>query len=481
VTASGRLDVRDGAIVVLLKAAIGALLLAAGFRAVSDDDFARVVIAQTWAAAPRLDPTGTSWLPWPFWSSGAVMLLADRSLATARAVAFALGLGAMLLVYASARLLGIERRGAVLGTAVAAVLPWSARLGVATVPELPTAALSLFALATLASARGSHRVLGALALSGATLSRYEPWVLAVVFVAMHASERLRPGADRPPVAAAAIAVALALLGPFAWLGHNALVHGDALHFAARVSAYRQAVGARSALADAFGYPLALLREEPELCLLAAVLLGARWHRREGVRPSARRVVIGLGVLVAGLMVAAVRGGAPTHHAGRALLGVWLALALFVGAEAEPVLGRRDRWRPGLVGLLLVILALGAAVLRPWFSRLDSMAARADETAIGLAAGRLVPAGGRILLAVEDYGFFAIEAASGRPELFVLDRDIDPRAAQAPSSFASPTRLRARLAEVRATHAAGRESPATAMLGAPLATAGDWRLWPVEHR
>jgi hypothetical protein len=32
---------------------------------VSDDDYARVVIAQRLSLA--LDPSGTSWLPFPFW------------------------------------------------------------------------------------------------------------------------------------------------------------------------------------------------------------------------------------------------------------------------------------------------------------------------------------------------------------------------------------------------------------------------------
>ena len=53
--------------VIAAKAAVGAAVLIGGFRAVSDDDFARVVLAQQWAAHPTLDPTGTSWLPVPFW------------------------------------------------------------------------------------------------------------------------------------------------------------------------------------------------------------------------------------------------------------------------------------------------------------------------------------------------------------------------------------------------------------------------------
>jgi hypothetical protein len=60
----------DVAALCLLKAAIGAWLLARGFSHVSDDDYARTVIAEQFAHAPRLDPSGTSWLPLPFWVAG---------------------------------------------------------------------------------------------------------------------------------------------------------------------------------------------------------------------------------------------------------------------------------------------------------------------------------------------------------------------------------------------------------------------------
>src|SRR5215468_7516678 len=94
---------RDALSVSLLKAAVSALVLASGFRAVSDDDFARVVIAEQWAHAPRLDPSGTSWLPLPFWVTGAALLGLGRSLLVARGVSLLLGVGAALAVYVGAR------------------------------------------------------------------------------------------------------------------------------------------------------------------------------------------------------------------------------------------------------------------------------------------------------------------------------------------------------------------------------------------
>ncbi|MEM9694911.1 MAG: glycosyltransferase family 39 protein, partial [Myxococcota bacterium] len=145
----------------------------AGFRAVSDDDFARVVIAQQFAHAPSWDPSGTSWLPFPFWLYGGVMAVAGTSLTMARATAFVAGLAATALLFAAGKVMFGRDRPAFAGAALATVLPWSARLGLATVPELPTAALTVFGVATFAQRR--HRILGALALAVACLSRYEPW------------------------------------------------------------------------------------------------------------------------------------------------------------------------------------------------------------------------------------------------------------------------------------------------------------------
>src|SRR5689334_17211702 len=112
---------RDAALVSLLKAAASALVLLIGFRAVSDDDFARVVIAERWAHAPRLDPSGTSWLPVPFWVMGTALLGLGRSLLVARGTALLLGLGAALAVYVAARWITSDRTSALAGAAIAAV------------------------------------------------------------------------------------------------------------------------------------------------------------------------------------------------------------------------------------------------------------------------------------------------------------------------------------------------------------------------
>jgi hypothetical protein len=78
-------DIVDVVALVAAKLALAALVLHLGFSHVSDDDYARIVIAEQFAHAPHLDPSATSWLPLPFWINGAAMMVLGRSLGVARA------------------------------------------------------------------------------------------------------------------------------------------------------------------------------------------------------------------------------------------------------------------------------------------------------------------------------------------------------------------------------------------------------------
>ena len=93
-------------------------------RAISDDDYSRVVIAARFAAQPSLDPSGTSWLPLPFWLYGVPMALLGDSLTTARGVAFVVGVASAILVWASGRVLGLLPRPALMAGVAAALLPY---------------------------------------------------------------------------------------------------------------------------------------------------------------------------------------------------------------------------------------------------------------------------------------------------------------------------------------------------------------------
>jgi len=479
---------RDIAAVMAFKAAVSAAVLFMGFVAVSDDDFARVVIAEQWAASPRLDPSGTSWLPFPFWLNGLVFAIFGRDLGVARALALVLGCASIAIVYLAARWITEDRRAALAGTVIAALFPWSARLGVATVPELPTAALMLLAMASLVGPISpARRLAGGVALLAATLSRYEAWPVAAAFALLCALDALNTKKRR---ATGLVAAALALLGPLAWIAHNRLAHGDALHFLARVAAYRKALGGveSGALSRLYAYPLAMLREEPELVASLVILLAATaWlrcdhaHVRTRLRSFARPLLLA-GFQIAALSLAMIKDGAPTHHPERAVLVALLLVALAMGVLlVDLARASSARARAALAAPILAALALGPLVARRWFPG-ESMAARRDEIAIGQIARERTNAGERVLVEIVDYGYFAILAALGRPEDAILDRSIDPREPQKGSSFDAASALDERIASSGARHVIGRITEATrATLGEPVATEGAWGLWMTPEK
>jgi hypothetical protein len=261
------------------------------------------------------------------------------------------------------------------------------------------------------------------------------------------------------------AAALAALGPVLWLLHNVVAHGEALHFAARVSAYQRALGGAVA-----SYPMALVREEPELFIFTALLaIGTKLPR------SLRRPAVALAAMMLSLVVASMLGGAPTHHAGRALLVIWLAMVVYVAHGVRGVMYRKS-WRKWLALSVCIVMPLGALVLRPWYARLDAFIDRNDELAIGRAAAAEP---GLILCQVDDYAHFAIQAGTGNPARIILDRSIDPRTAPEPSSFTSADRAQTRAKEAGAAWIIAKGSPALSPLGHPQASAGSWRLWRVK--
>jgi hypothetical protein len=326
----------DIALLCATKLLIDAWILHAGFTHVSDDDYARTVIAEQFAHSPRLDPSATSWLPLPFWITGAAMAVAGRSLAVARASAVAIAAASVAAPYAAMRVAGVSRAPASAATIVAMALPWNAWLGVATVPDGWTGAL--VAAAVIAMLQPRARAWAAAALLLASLSRYEAWPACAafaVFCGLSAVRDRRAGTAscstsmRRNVACAVVALA----GPAMWMAWNAHAHGSAFHFVARVSAFRRAVGAADTPVydKLLDYPRALISETPEVAVLGACgiagLAANSALRRRWAWPAAAS----LAVLVF-LVVGDLGDGAPTHHPSRALAVTWWLL-IGMGVDA----------------------------------------------------------------------------------------------------------------------------------------------------
>jgi 4-amino-4-deoxy-L-arabinose transferase-like glycosyltransferase len=486
----GRAAAHPVASLAALQLVVVSIVYLTGFRAVSDDDYARVVIAQELVHTPKLDPSGTSWLPLPFWIQGAFMALLGRGLEVARLVAVLSALACGVLVHRAALLFGARREAAWLGAALALALPWSARMSVATVPELPVAALSLFAVATLApGVTPKQRLLGGVALLGAGLSRYEPWIVGALFALVSLRDARRARLDERPIADLLHHVGAALAAvsaPAAWSAWNAEVHGSAVHYLHRVAAYKKAIDGGQLVSRILEYPFAVLRAEPELLVVGLVVFARWWpdrHERRALRPYALPAAV-LAVFVVVLVGLSVRGGAPTHHPERALHVVLLFGALLVArlgleAHGEGRLGRRE------ITVLVASLALAMPFVRAWWLYKESFAPREAEVAIGREVATKVEPGALVLVETIDYGYFAVQAASGRPESVKPEGRVDPvhgGAPMAPHQLAIRARLRgARYVVGREPRRADDEARALAEGLEPVARTSGWVLWQIGPR
>ena len=404
------------------------IVLALGFDHVSDDDFARVTIAQSFAHAPRLDPSGTSWLPFPFWMLGGAMAVFGRSLAVARVASIAFASLAATLPYLALRMTGSTTRRAGLALAFALTSPWSLWLGAATVPESVTASLAAAAVIALGTASGDRpsaraRVGFALALLAACLSRYETWPIAAVLavvMAVRAARALQGGYPRE--GHDTLVVTLVVAGPLLWIAWNMHAHGDALHFFQRVTRFKRALGEapESTASALLLFPRLFVAMRPDaIAAAAAAIVAARTiaAARDELR---RRWLVPLACVAAQLAFLAygnARDGAPAHHSERALLGAAVITAAFaadvLGAAAEDALARARGLALGAAGLVTV------AWLATWtFARGDTPgAAAADDRRAQIAAGNALREEGATQLELTPcaYEHFALIAAFRAPE------------------------------------------------------------------
>jgi hypothetical protein len=404
----------DAAALVLGRLAVDALVVAVGFSHVSDDDFARTVIAEQLVHAPRLDPSGTSWLPLPFWVTGALMAVAGRSIEVARAASVVLGAVSVVAPYAAMRAVRVARTPAMAAAAVATLLPWGAWLGAAAVPEGWAGALAGAGAIAIGSARA--RPWAAAALLAASLSRYEAWPVCAIACAAWGWDAI---ADRDRDRRLLWAL-VAASGPLLWMAWNAHAHGSPLHFFARVSRFRRATGAAAVpLADKLlCYPIALARETPEIAVLGLIgVTGAAL--RADVRERWRWGLAG----AAGVMVFLVAGdlgdGAPTHHpvralapagwilAGAGLDAAWTAASAWSKSTARRTTGAALAAAAALAWVATLPARWRAAPGETEWDRRDAQIARGlDMRARRVTAAEVAPC---------SYEHFALLAAWGEPE------------------------------------------------------------------
>ncbi|MGH7271135.1 MAG: hypothetical protein ACREJ3_11955, partial [Polyangiaceae bacterium] len=336
-------------------------------------------------------------------------------------------------------------------------LPWNAWLNVATLPDGWTAALiASAAIAVTAPARRGRpprsdvQLAAAIALLAASLSRYEAWPACAMFAmimmlrAARTGGGLRSSAARRDVTCALIAAA----GPALWLIWNAHAHGNALHFVARVTAYRRAIGAANIpLVDKLlGFPRALVREMPGAAVLGlAGVAGLVAHA-----PLRRRWLSGAAIALAVLIflvLGDMADGAPTHHPARALCSIgWVLVGMGVDAlTTMTAILRGSSVRTTAKCALAAATVLWCASLPARWARApgqseaerrDTQIARGlDLRARGVAAADVTPCA---------FEHFALIAAWGHPERArILPREdpapvVCPRIVERESSTAPGT-------------------------------------------
>jgi hypothetical protein len=394
------------------KLALALLAWCAGFSHISDDDFSRTVIAATFAHAPKLDPSGTSWLPFPFWSVGAVMLVFGRTIAVARITHALLAAVAQALLFVAARGAGASQRRALLMSALCMLLPWSIWLSSAAVPEAFVPAAVAAAMLGLRPSKPPSWWQVAL-LVMASLSRYEVWPFCAVFAVACVERARRSQIYRTAHLASGAAT---MSGIVAWLLHNWRAHGNALHFLARVTRFRQAEGHLTDLQDRLlYYPRALFIESPELGLALLLACGVWMRAARRARPPVgvpwpvASAVAGLAYLVYGSLT----DGAPTHHGARAALPAIYTLiaAASCAGDSEDASERARRPRAFLIatmaGLVLLVVNALSWPRHPGQGQAD----RREQLARG-AALRGTPG---LIVTPCAYEHFALIAAYGAPE------------------------------------------------------------------
>jgi hypothetical protein len=200
-----------------------------------------------------------------------------------------------------------------------------------------------------------------------------------------------------------------------------------------------------------------------LALLTAVLL--RLPDREAARRTLTRFgawAASAALLLVFLLAGQLVGGTPTHHPERALLLVWLLATLAVVDLAS--FQRPQAW-----------LALPVAVLLLFDYEntfADRGIRRENEERVGLQLRALVAHGERVFAATNDYGYFAIMAAFGRPLDVAVDAQ-DPRWKSNTTLLRDPWNAVVRL---RAENASWLVAPSTVVF--PLALQERMRNGPL---
>jgi hypothetical protein len=337
-----------------------------GFEGISHDDAARSLLAVDFAAAPRVDATGSSWLPAHTWLLGTSL----RALRPTQlwALSLAAGVASCVAVVLCARSAGARGWALVGAAALPTLWPWSVAAAAAPgVPELVCVALVLWALGALGRQSVGGDLCAGLLLALACGHRYEAW-WATAGVLLWLTQARAWGR-------VARVGAVALAAPWLWVLLDHHRSGTWLDFARRVRSFRASEGPLPAWwLRALAPPWLLLWEAPWAAVGGLWAAGTQRRSEPGTWAAA--------AVLAGLLLGELHGAGPTHHPERTLLlPVWLLTPTVAQA-----LGRlRGAWGAAALALALAWGAYPLSLAR--VSSVDPAAPRAGRAVAAALRGR----------------------------------------------------------------------------------------------
>ncbi|RRR68847.1 MAG: hypothetical protein EI684_16950 [Candidatus Viridilinea halotolerans] len=419
-------------ILLLLIAASIALqwsVRAAGFEALSADDFGRVVVAAMWARNPQIIWHGV-WLPLHTYVVGGLLMLHGDMLWMPRLVNTLCGIASLGLIYALAWSLFGRSSVALLSVCLLLLNPAFVWLSLTTLTELQYATCVLAAMLGFAlyMQRGTVRplYLGAIALALASAIRFEAWVLIALWavaLAMQSVWRFRRGMAilaREQVAALGVLVCF----PTLWLWGNYWITGDALHFLVVNTSFDRKFYGSERIYSA--YTDTLYNLDPISSMLALIALPsmlAVYHRIAAVRIYAW-LVIGSFLAYIGL-----RGGyvQPTgnyiRYLAPFLFFAYPAVAWFVVAIIDQLPKQWSRY--GVLMFFLIILIMMQIPANFRFINDPSV----DGLRVGLQLQELrnsepTDLKKPVLIELNYWQYLAIHVATSDLNYIVYDRQLD---------------------------------------------------------
>jgi hypothetical protein len=414
-----------------------ALLLAAGFERLSNDDSARVLMALELTPGNALEPW--IWPPLHRIVLGLALNLHHDVVWVPRLLSVGLALLLLVALLLLARRISSDPLVALATALLALVSPYRLLLGSVPLADILMLPLLVLAaervLAWLQGARAGALLAGCALVGAATAVRYEAWFVACTLGLTLAWRWWR--GDRVSFGLLAAAGVLLCAFPVFWVVNSWAWHGSLENLAATPDQFQAIAGAeavwQSLVLNPLGQPLWQELVWNPATALGAVMLALLAIRDRAARSFAAGFMVALPLMGAVMFATTAVSLAATWR----LVGIWSLLLLPFGALAlvrlaEACVARLRLHRGAALALLLVpALALPAVrdvrLIRTGMFNWETGTWRNDAAAGRAAVAELarLGAGRAVVDSLDNLDFLEVMVGSGAPERFVTSADAPP--------------------------------------------------------